>query len=451
VFVRLHESAPFVAQASVYEALGQRAWSEGLVPWRATSCPLHADVEAELLAAFARDVSASGARPLLVIDVGAGNGRLGFHLSRALRERGVAARLHLTDLARSNVEALASQPQLAALLAEGTLTVGAFDALAPAPPEGDWAGVALLAHYLFDTLPHRAFRKTADGRVLEGLVDVSATPWRWQYEETACPPGLEARGPGTFLVPVGAARALEAWCTTFQGPLLVLAADKGVTPRSPDEDPLIARHESVSAGVDFEVLAHGVGERLRWHAPRAPSDVFALHAFTRGPAPAFDEAWRVRGAANEVLTMLEVFLRQLAAPSVEGVCALLETTHDDPDLLAQLGGFLRSITLDDETARRLVTRLARAAERHFLFPQQLDVPFNLAVTAHHLGALQLAVVLYLLSLQESGAHEATLLNLALAQRALGRTAEALEALEVLLAHTPDHPRAGALLAEWRGG
>lgn len=307
----------------------------------------------------------------------------------------------------------------------------------------------LLAHYLFDSLPHRAFRVTESGETFEGLVDVTQTPWAWRYEATGARPELRERGAGTFLVPVGAAAALEAWRSALEGPVLVLAADKGVTPRGPLEDPLLAHHESVSAGVDFgalELLAQG----WKHLEPATASDVFALHAFATTQAERLTSAWRVRGEKNEVLRLLERFNALLTERTeAEALLGFLETTHDDPDLLAQLSPHLRELTLNDRDAGRLVSLLARAGERHFLFKQQLDVPFSLAITAHQLGALQLAVALYGRSLAENGAHPSTLLNLALAQKTLGRTEEACAALEVLLEAAPEHARASTLLAEWR--
>jgi len=455
VFTPLHRSALFARQPAVYERLGMRAWSEGLVPWRATTCPLLADVEAELIAAFEADLRTAGAlaaaEPLTIIDVGAGTGRLLFHLAPRLTARGVRAHLVATDVAPSNVAAWSAHPQLAALAAEGRLSFEVFDALRPGPARGA-APTVLLAHYLFDTLPHRAFRVTDEG-CFEGLVDAEASPWAWRYEAAARPAELSGRGPGTFLVPVGAAEALEAWRACFTGPLLVLAADKGVEPRSATEDPQLARHESVSAGVDFDALASLAAPRFTALSPHAPAHLFALHAFVdaRLEGPALSRAWAQRGGHNEVLSLLQRFEAALKSePSPDALLALLDESQADPDLVAQLAGRLRDAPLDPAQARRLVDLLARAAQQHFVFRQQLDVPFSLAVTAHHLGALGLAVPLYARSLEESGAHPATLLNLALALRGLGRGAEAVDALEVLLQHTPTHPRASALLAEWTG-
>jgi SAM-dependent methyltransferase len=440
----LADSDVWRRQRGVYDALGMRAWSEGTVPWRATTCPLLADVEAELIAAYAADVAPG---PLTVIDVGAGTGRLAFHLVPALAARGVRARVVLTDVAPSNLEALAQQPQLAALASEGLVAFEPFDALTPHPLAR--GPVVLLAHYLFDTLPHGAFRRHR-GATFEGLVDVDTEPWRWAFEPAPLPPCLDGRGEGTFLVPVGAAQALTAWRRTFDGPLLVLAADKGVVPRSAEEAPLIAQHASISAGVDFEALAGLVTADFRALAPRTPSHVFALHAFVAGPGtPEFDEAWRRRGSSGEVLALwsdLEALLGE--TPDATELLAFLSRTAGDPDVLAQLAGRLRDVPLSQTQAQALVRRLAEAGSRHFVFKQQLDVPFELAITAHHLGALELACALYALSLQESGAHPSTLLNLALAHEALGRRAQAREALEVLLAHTPDHPRARTLLDAW---
>jgi hypothetical protein len=441
----LADSELWTRQAGVYDALGMRAWSEGTVPWRATTCPLLADVEAELIAAFSAEVG-----PVTIIDVGAGTGRLAFHLVPALADRGLTPHLILTDVAPSNLEALARQPQLASLAAAGRLSFEAFDALAPRPLVS--GPVVLLAHYLFDTLPHAAFRRRG-ALTFEGLVDVDTEPWTWAFEPGPLPSCLEGRGDGTFLVPIGAARALAAWRQAFDGPLLVLAADKGVAPRSAEELPQLARHGSVSAGVDFEALTALVAPDFHALAPASPSHVFSLHAFVASlEGPRLTAAWRGRGASGEVLELLEDFEALLgtthAAPAA--VLDFLGRTRGDPDLLAQLAGRLRAMALTEAQAHALVRHLSAAGERHFLFRQQLDVPFELAITAHHLGALTLACALYALSLRESGAHPSTLLNLALAHDALGRRAEAIEALEVLLAHTPDHPRAKGLLETWKG-
>jgi SAM-dependent methyltransferase len=455
MFTPLHESAIFVRQAEVYERLGMRGWSEGILPWRATTCPLLAECEAELIAAFDADLRAKGTLApndvLTLIDVGAGTGRLAFHLAPRLATRGIRTKIVMTDVSPSNVATLASHRQLALLAAQGLVSFERFDALAPTPLDQPLATV-LLAHYLFDTLPHRVFRVTGEGG-FEGLVDVEHEPWAWQYEPAEVPDVLKSRGEGTFLFPVGAVRALEAWRACFTGPVLVLAADKGVEPRGPTEQPLLARHESVSAGVDFDALASAT-RHFRHLAPKTSSSVFALHGFlsVTESTPQLDAAWSVRGAQNEVLHLLERFDALLkAAPSVEALLGLLDDSQADPDLLAQLASRLREAALTPSQATHLVQLIMRAAQQHFVFRQQLDVPFTLAITAHHLGALKLAVPLYALSLEESGAHDSTLLNLALAQYALGRVESACEALDVLLAHTPDHPRALALLHQWRGG
>jgi hypothetical protein len=447
VLTPLARSELWTRQRDVYEALGPSAFGDGLVPWRATTCPRLADVEAELIAAFAGD---TGADAVTVVDVGAGTGRLAFHLAPALEARGVTAAVVLTDVARSTLEALTAQRQLAALAARGLVSVAPFDALAPHRLAS--GPVVFLAHYLFDTLPHAAYRRRA-GAGFEGALDVAQDPWTWAFEPAPLPACLDGRGDGTFLVPVGAARAMAAWRRTFDGPLLVLAADKGVTARTVDEAPLLARHGTTSAGVDFEALSRLVAGDFRALAPATPSHVFTLYAFVSGGATSgLDAAWARRGARGEVLTLLGDFEALLgAAPDAAATLSFLERTQDDPDLLAQLAGRLRSLALDEAQRHQLVRRIAAAAARHFVFKQRLDVPFELAVTAHHLGALELACALYALSLEESGAHPSTVFNLALAHEGLGRRAQAVEALEVLLTLEPEHPRARALLTEWGAG
>lgn len=436
MFHRLHESPLFTDQAATYERLGMRAWREGIVPWRATSCPLLAEIEASLVEAFARDVAA----PVTVIDVGAGTGRAGFHLAREFAARHLDVSLQLTDVAAGNVEALAAQPQLAALAEEGRVSFQVFDALAPPRLEGP---TVLLAHYLFDTLPHRVFRRVG-AQTFEGWVEIGDT-LTWAFHPEAAPAGVLLPRDGTFLVPIGGMRALEAWRESCSGPLLVLAADKGVESWSAEQEPLLARHESTSAGVDFELLARAaVGfEHL---APAEPSPAFSLHAFVTQPGPELRAAWRTSGAGGEVLQVLEALKRP--PETFDGLLEVIAHSRFDPDVVAQLTPKLLAVELTGSHAERLVQVVIASAQRHFHFTQQLDVPFNLAVLAHRVGALELAVALYLLSLRESGAHSSTLLNLARAQHGLHRTEAAVEALRVLLELEPTNDAASALLAEW---
>lgn len=433
VFLPLHESPAFTRQTDAYQRLGQRAWSDGIVPWRLSTCPLLADVEAEVIAAFANG------GPVTVIDVGAGTGRLGFHLAPRLEAKGVNALVTLTDVVEENVRAVSTHPQLSALAQRGLVAFSSFDALRPPVLEGP---TVLLAHYLFDTLPHRAFRRRASGDS-ELLFD--AESWSWSEVPSPLPAALANRGEGTFLVPVGAARALEAWTKACTGPLLVLAADKGVTALGPNDEPKLARHESVSAGVDFEALTRMTS--LKHFGPRAPDSAFELHAFVSQSSASL---WTQRAQENEPLVMLRSFERLLSTGGTgDELLHFLEASLFDADLTAQLSTRLRETNWNEAQRGHLVTCLLSAARAHFTFKQQLDVPFHLATVAHHLGALELASALYRASLEESGAHATTLVNLALAQHALGQTTVAKQAIDLALTLEPDHQRASQLKSQWQ--
>lgn len=497
-------------QRRVYENLGQRAWSEGLVPWRVTTCPLAAELQAGLVAAFARDARRAGwlgpGEALAVWDVGGGTGRLAFHLGPALEREGVPSSLVLTDVARSNVDAWFTQPQLAPGLEGGALRAAWYDVLGDAGPVDARTGEALsprgplvvLANYLFDSLPHGAWRTRA-GRVFEGWCDDAAEAWAWRE---AAPPeafaAVLAGGPdSTRLLPVGALEALRRWRAWTEGRLLVLAIDKGATLWGPDEAPRLARHGSVSAGVDFDALGaawSGGGGRARVLAPTEPSSVVALYAFVSGPSPELEGEYLRVAASNPLLRVYGRLLPAAlagteGAPAVgvarneegeegragarengeqrdgdgdpardegtekdlagdrgssDGVCQggrrLVVESAMDPDVLAQLGPSLRSRVPGMTAGERAewLALVAACADRHFVFRQTLDVPFELGALAHALGGLALAEQLYAFALAESGPRARTLYFLACAAKDLGHDAEAAAAVARLLEVDPEH-------------
>ena len=437
-FERLLSASIWARQLEHYDQLGQRAWSDGHVPWRVTTCPWVAHFEAEWIEAFA----ATHPGPLTVWDVGAGTGRLAFHLARELERRGVSATFLLTDVARPNVAAWHAQPQLQALREAGRLRLGVMNVLSDERPRDfetdvliDVGPSVVLAHYLFDSLPCSAWRR-ADGQVQEGWVSLSDDQVQWAWRPaTSSPPRLVSDAP--CLHPDGAIEAISRIAAACGDRFVMLIIDKGA-----NTHPTLARHHTVSAEVDFQALA-AAHPSLNWLCTE-PSPVLQLAA-----------------ASPDALTRqlpdpksLRHALEQVSAEptTLTDLVALQTTLHDDPDTLAQLAEqahrLLPTASLPEVEA--LVAAIARAADRHFVFHQTLDVPFTLGALAHAAGALRLAEALYLLSATESGELPGTLYNLAMICQATGRPRATRALLERTLALDPGHAKALALLAKLDG-
>lgn len=418
--------------------------------WRATTCPWAAHVEANLIAAFDADARGSGwldaHTPLTVWEVGAGTGRLAFHLARELQARGVNARLLITDVARSNVEAWLGQRQLAQLCETGQVLTGVMNVLTDdTPTELETAApikvgpAVVLANYLFDSLPHSAWRRADDGAIEEAWVAEGAdgfVEWQWRAA-TSTPRHAVAREPHLF--PDGAVMALERIAHACDGRFLLLALDKGA-----NASPSLARHDTLSAGVNFEALA--AATPLLWLSSR-PSPVLQFAAAVSTPlALARTESAWSKVNASRLVSLLE---RVAAAPSdLNEIISLQHQLHDDPDPLAQNAATIR-VALPTATLAQvegLVAAVARAADRHFVLRQQLDVPFELATLAHAAGALRLAQALYVLALEESGEQAAPLYNLALIKAFEQRRDEAIVLLRRVRELEPAHALAANLLS-----
>ena len=93
----------------------------------------------------------------------------------------------------------------------------------------------------------------------------------------------------------------------------------------------------------------------------------------------------------------------------------------------------------------IVATIARAADRHFILRQRLDVPFELGAMAHACGALRLAESLYLSAIAESGEAPASLYNLALIMRSTDRAEYGQALIARVLELDPEHDRARKLL------
>ncbi len=520
---RLSRSLLWSLQRSYYDRRGVDAWATNEVPWFVTSNACLARAYAQVIDAFLRDVAAGAygaehadpARPVHVIEVGAGHGRLGFlvleqlvALAAARADLGPRAPLRyvMTDVVEANLAFCAAHPALRPHLDAGRLDLAHFDGegdgvlrlrgsgavLSPDAPGGP---VVALANYVFDSLRHDAFRVDG-GRLDESLAALCSTQPEpdlddpgvlervrlvYAHVPAAEPcyddPALDAILAGyrrtltdtVVCIPVGALACVRNLHRLAGGRLLLLSADKGFV----HEEELLRRsapqpvvHGSFSLTVNYHAIAAWFGQ-VGGHAldvtPR--ESTVAITAFLAG-APlaalartraAFAEHVEAFGPMDFMLLQDELRAAD-RTPALAGMLAILRLGDWDPWLFYRLVDRMLPLLDDASEALERDTRraLVRVWARYYHLGGVQDVPFELGRVWARLRNHGEAIAFYRRSLELFGDSHVTHHNIGLClYSGAQRYDDALVEFDRALALAPDYGPARTwklrVQAELRGG
>lgn len=447
VFVPMSRSRLWTEQRAYFEAQGPDAWATGAVPHQVTCSPAMGRALAEVIVGFAADrARASGAgapRTLHVIELGAGSGRLGFQVVRALRAATELAALGwrvvyvLTDLAEATVAWWQRHPWLAPLVAAGLLDFARFDVaaddeialrvsgrrLAPDAPADE---LVAIANYVFDSLPVDVFERT-DGGLREWEVAdaprayTPGAPLAWGDVAWRAVPVARRRyaaavhqrvldgyrdARGTFTMPAGALAALDRVRALARGPLLVLSADKGGTALEDAvgaERPDVVHHGSVSIDVNYHAIgAWAVAHGGTWmhadhHGGSLELCAFVLGAGGAAAVPqtlsAFARAtWR---GPDDLHALKRVLVEHAGAMTLAELLAYLRLSGHDPRVFVQCARAIRAAAVGAPPPIRadLARALARVWDAYLPIGERTDVAYELArvyaAIGHDAAALSL--------------------------------------------------------------
>jgi hypothetical protein len=431
-YQRLSQSPIWATQRAYFAAQGPDAWSTGAVPHYVTSNPYIAGAFADVIVGFARDrahlAPTVPERPLYIVELGAGCGRLAYALVRAL----LAARLRrpfvyvMTDLAERTVAWWQAHPWLQPLAEAGLVDFARFDLEADDRIELRVSGrtisatdsvddLVVVANYVFDSLPHDVFY-CADGALKECLAEVPALPAGIATAGFGAVELVFERRPieaaGYYADPVQCAildeyrRALDGAAISFptaglaaldrlapwsRGPLLLLSGDKGsahLDGVAAASEPGFAAHGSISMAVNY----HAIGA---WVTARGGVWMHAAHHHRSIDVCAF-----LLGAGAEHDETILAFDRSIARRGPDDFFALktsLERGYDQRTM-GELLAFLRFSQFDaklfldcapallarldgatDAERRDLGEMLAQLWASYFPIGESRDVPFALGV------------------------------------------------------------------------
>ena len=475
----LSESMLWALQRRAYEGFGVVGWQAGVVPQYATTNLRFASSYATVLLGFLRDcrhrADHDPTEPIHIVELGAGPGRFGYHLLTELldqrhhsRLRDVPIRYVLTDLADANVEFWLAHPHLAPLLDAGLLDVARFDAVADTTLELRRSGevltagslanpVAVIANYLFDSIPQDSFR--VDGGELVALHAAATAPEaeadlddpdlmssvQLSFEDA--PLDVDALDPavaavldgyrqlgdsGPLLFPTSALRCLERLADLGGDRMLLLAGDKGFTDLAElgrsDEPEVVAHGTAFSLTVDLNAIGawfeHRGGLRMQLDRPSRLHVSAGLIGFDEDGATETVGAYRRAIVEQDPIDFYTTVLeREEPETDVDRVLALLRLSGGDADvLLRHLPGLAgRMADLEDEERTELTRVLAMVWDRYFPIGEDVDLPYFLSRSFFELGDVPAAIQLLHESIEVYGPTGWTLFNLAQCLLAAGET------------------------------
>ena len=167
------ESLIWELNRAYYVKAGVDAWRKGTVPHQITSNALVGRTYAELIFSFLKDLAYKGntEETVYLLELGAGHGRLGFHILKHLEQliQGYDASLPpycyiLSDIVEQNLHFFLAHPQFQDYFAKGVLEVAQFDieqegeiylqySGSKLVPEELEQSVVAIANYFFDSIP----------------------------------------------------------------------------------------------------------------------------------------------------------------------------------------------------------------------------------------------------------------------------------------------------------
>ncbi|UHA75435.1 SAM-dependent methyltransferase [Paenibacillus sp. 481] len=307
---RFSEAPIWELQRTYYEELGLKAWNNDQVPQYITSNPMIGTAYAEMIFGLLQDRASQGfvTEPVCIVELGAGAGRLAYHvlveLCRLRDYAGMAIppfRYVMTDLAMNNVLAWKEHPALQSFIAEGLLDFARFDALQDTAlnlvvadttiNEGELQQpLIVVANYFFDGIPQELIY-VGDGQIYEVDVIVDSpkqmdtlrpsealSQISLQYEHRRTPEYEQENYPyrdvialyqeeledSHILFPVAGLTCLERLDRLSQAGFLLITADKGdhlLESWKFSEPPELIIHGSFSLTANYHAIQYYFEQR----------------------------------------------------------------------------------------------------------------------------------------------------------------------------------------------
>ncbi len=496
-------------QQRYFTEKGSDAWRQGEVPHYVTNNPHMATAYAEIVFAHRRDQQrllpeAALTEPLVIMELGAGCGRLAFHFLQHLRDLCLQAALPMTafkyvmtDYAETNLAFWRQHTHLQPFFTDGSLDLALFDTrqsteftlqisgqtISPASLQRP---IVVIANYVFDSIPQELIY-IEQGSASQCLVrlEVDAAPSSLSIEETlqrlSCHYAYRPLNAPLFdephfqtmlesycktlrnshlLFPISGMRCLERLKVCSQQGLLLLSADKGENSLAKLQEmpaPEPDRHGSFSLQVNYHALgmwceqAHGCVM-----FPQALTMSLNVCALLVVPDAA---SWletrmgyqrQVQDFSPDDFYTISLHARQ----SINGMwlgdllAHLRLACYDAHACSHYLPRMIEMASDYSPVEREMLTLvLEKVWARYFPLGEALDLANHMAYLFYMLADYPRALLFYQRSQNQYGANINVLYSKAMCHSLLEQPLLAQDLLEQILALEPDHEDAKTLLQQ----
>ena len=484
---RLSQSYLWQILRTYYKEKALDAWKDSKVPFHITSNPFIAYAYAQVVCGYLQDLATNSeilARPLPIVDLGAGSGAFAFHfltqfnqLYKQFSEPAVSFVYVMTDFAASTVDSWQRHPQLVPFVEAGILDFACFDPLTDTSltlrhsgrtlsPEEPTPLVAI-ANYLFDSMPQDLFG-LENGEIFE--IGVTILSHSHQDSGAAVPPLTSLdfdyayqRIHAPYYQDPEFERVLHRYADTLDGEvvrfpvgpmtccnvlrglsgndLLLIAGDRGFVHGEELSNEQVELLFNVHDGAfSMPVNLHAIGEYLcrdlgsvlrppRFHRSLCISAFVTQPKAQRQMTHAAFQNHIAQFGPDDIST-LTYRLTQDQTLSIECFISLLHLTRHDPLVLKRCLPLVREqiIEMRKTEIDVFVAEVALVWANYYDQKDRYNLPFELGVLMQQLGRNREAVHYYQASQHYYGNTLETLFNLSTCLHQLGEQHQALSLL-----------------------
>jgi len=392
----------------------------------------------------------------------------------------------MSDFTKHNIQYHETHPALKNYLDQGLIDFAIYDMESDKPitllrqnkrldPSVLVNPLTILANYIFDTVSHDSFT-VHEGKLYELLVSLSTEESNIEggkpvimdkvtvdhsvheaKQNYYADPHLDSilenykkeLKDTSFLIPIGAIRAIRLLKKLSNDKLFIISTDKGYSTVDSLENrgpPSIAFHGSFSMMVNFHAIAHhfkNTGGDFFLQTPRKgiktsvfcsglqlkdlPETSIAINDFIEdfSPSDYFTLHSRVRDHFSDY--------------DLDTLAAHMAFAMWDPHIYMRISGRITALVneADSDTIAFLAHNIPRIAENYYHMPSTECVLFEIAVFFHAIKRYDVALKYYLASLEYVGEEFGLIYNIALCKHLLKDNQGALESFQLALKLDPE--------------